>query len=69
MQRHLLPWDIETRPDFEAIRELYEFIPELNEFDPASVKTGNMSDPQKIREKVYKAECQINEPSDRHLGI
>lgn len=52
MIRELLPFDIETRPDHDAVRNLYEFVPKLTTFDPSEVKTGNMNE-QKAREKIH----------------
>jgi len=51
LQWDILSFDIETKPDTQAVRELYEFKPTLTEFDPDSVKIGNIKDPAKIAQK------------------
>jgi len=43
----MISWDIETEP--QALDELKAKLPE---FDPDSVKTGNLKDPEKIKAKI-----------------
>lgn len=65
--RRAIAFDIETGPlpDAQLLRMVPEFVPlpAPGEFDPAAVKTGNLKDPVKIREKIeaareaHKIEC------------
>lgn len=56
----MLVWDIETEPLEESrLREIYQPLDEskikdlvTGEFDPSTVKTGNMKDASKIAEKI-----------------
>jgi hypothetical protein len=57
----MLYFDIETGPlPAEMLRELcppYERPPHPGTFDPSTIKTGNLKDPAKIREKIAAAEA------------
>jgi len=59
LHQDILAFDTETKPDHQAVRQLYEFKPELVEFDPDSVKTGNIKDPVKKKQKIEEAEAKF----------
>jgi len=57
----MLYFDLETGPlPAEMLRDIcppYERPPHPGAFDPAAIKTGNLKDPAKIREKIAAAEA------------